>query len=180
MFQLTTLRQLDISIVHLHNKIVCDSSYANNKYKEEFEDSNQNPYIEVEQTTQWAKQKGQKDKQRSTKHTHKTKDRVKRTTLKTEGELLLLQAFLLLEQLQITKRFRHMHHMEKANMQYQRIYSCDCNIAMFMNLDRQDFWNIYPKNVDESYWLTSDSMRSVQIQDILYNDTPYNDITCVL
>jgi hypothetical protein len=65
-------------------------------------------------------------------------------------------------------------------MQYQRIYSCDCNIAMFMNLDRQDFWNIYPKNVDESYWLTSDSMRSVQIQDILYNDTPYNDITCVL
>ena len=41
--------------------------------KEEFEDtSNQNPYIE-EQTIQWPKEKGQKDKQRSTKHTHKTK-----------------------------------------------------------------------------------------------------------
>jgi hypothetical protein len=29
-----------------------------------------------EQTTQWPKEKGQKDKQRSTKHTYKTKDRV--------------------------------------------------------------------------------------------------------
>jgi hypothetical protein len=29
----------------------------------------------------------QKDKQRSTKHTHKTKDRVTRTSLKTGGEL---------------------------------------------------------------------------------------------
>jgi hypothetical protein len=36
---------------------------------------NQNPYIEEEQTTQWPKEKTQKDKQRSTKHTHKTKDR---------------------------------------------------------------------------------------------------------
>ena len=37
---------------------------------------NQNPYIEKEQTTQRPKEKVQKDKQRSTKHTHKTKDRV--------------------------------------------------------------------------------------------------------
>ena len=29
---------------------------------------NQNPYIEEEQTTQWPKEKGQKDKQRSSKH----------------------------------------------------------------------------------------------------------------
>jgi hypothetical protein len=29
-----------------------------------------------EQTTQWPKEKGQMDKQRSTKHAHKTKDRV--------------------------------------------------------------------------------------------------------
>jgi hypothetical protein len=28
------------------------------------------------QTTQWPKEKGQMDKQRSTKHTHNTKDRV--------------------------------------------------------------------------------------------------------
>ena len=33
----------------------------------------QNPYIEEEQTTQWPKEKVQKDKQRSTKHTHKLK-----------------------------------------------------------------------------------------------------------
>jgi hypothetical protein len=48
---------------------------------------NQNPYIEEEQTTQWPKETVQKDKQRSTKHTHKTKDRVQRTPLKTGGEL---------------------------------------------------------------------------------------------
>jgi len=40
-----------------------------------------NPYIEEEQTTQWPKEKVQKDKQRSTKHTHKTKDQVTRTAL---------------------------------------------------------------------------------------------------
>ena len=35
---------------------------------------NQNPYSEEEQTTQWPKEKVQKDKQRSIKHRHKTKD----------------------------------------------------------------------------------------------------------
>ena len=50
---------------------------------------NQNPYIEEEQTTQWPKQKVQKDKQqRSTQFTHKTKDRVTRTPLKTGDELM--------------------------------------------------------------------------------------------
>jgi len=34
-----------------------------------------------------AKRKVQKDKQRSTRHTHKTKDRVTQTPLKTGGEL---------------------------------------------------------------------------------------------
>jgi hypothetical protein len=48
---------------------------------------NQNPYIEEGQTTQWPKEKGQKDKQRSTKHTYKPKDRVTLTPLKTGGEL---------------------------------------------------------------------------------------------
>jgi hypothetical protein len=41
----------------------------------------------VRQTTQWPKVKVQKDKQRSTKHTYKAKDRVTRTSLKTGGEL---------------------------------------------------------------------------------------------
>jgi hypothetical protein len=52
-----------------------------------YQRGNQNPYIEEEQTTQWPKEKVQKDKQRSTKHTHKTKDRVTRTPLKTGGKL---------------------------------------------------------------------------------------------
>ena len=46
---------------------------------------NQNPYIEEEQTTQWPKEKVQKDKQQSTKPTYKTKDRVTQTPLKTWG-----------------------------------------------------------------------------------------------
>jgi hypothetical protein len=37
---------------------------------------NHKPYIEEEQTTQWQKEKVQKDKQRWTKHTYTTKDRV--------------------------------------------------------------------------------------------------------
>jgi hypothetical protein len=48
---------------------------------------NQDPYIEEEQTTQWPKENYQKDKQRSTKHTYETKDRVTRTQIKTGGEL---------------------------------------------------------------------------------------------
>jgi hypothetical protein len=36
-------------------------------------------YIEEEHTTQWPKEKVQKEKQRCTKHAHKAKDRVTRT-----------------------------------------------------------------------------------------------------
>ena len=48
---------------------------------------NKNPYIKEERTTQWPKGKVQKDKQRCTQHTHKTKDRVTRIQLKSGGEL---------------------------------------------------------------------------------------------
>ena len=44
---------------------------------------NQNPYIK-EQTTQWRKEKVQKEKQRSTKHTYQAKGRVTRVPLKIE------------------------------------------------------------------------------------------------
>ena len=50
-----------------------------------YQRGNHNPYIEEEQTTQWPKEKEQKDKQRSTKHTYKTKDRVTRTPQKKLG-----------------------------------------------------------------------------------------------
>jgi hypothetical protein len=52
-----------------------------------YQRGNQNLYIKEEQTTQQPKEKVQKDKQWSTKHTHKTKDRVSWTSLKTDGEL---------------------------------------------------------------------------------------------
>jgi hypothetical protein len=45
--------------------------------------------MEEGQTTQWSKEKVQKDKQRSTKHTHKTKDRVTQTSLKSRVSLKL-------------------------------------------------------------------------------------------
>jgi hypothetical protein len=43
------------------------------------------PKGQEEQTTQWPKEKGQNDKQRSTKHTHKTRDQVTRTPTKNQG-----------------------------------------------------------------------------------------------
>jgi len=46
---------------------------------------NQNAKIEEGYTTQSPKENGQKDKQRSTKHTHKTKDRATRTPLTAGG-----------------------------------------------------------------------------------------------
>jgi hypothetical protein len=39
-----------------------------------YQRGNQNPYIEEEQTTQWSKEKVQKDKQRSTKYTYNDLD----------------------------------------------------------------------------------------------------------
>jgi len=52
-----------------------------------YQRGNHNPYIEEEYTTHRPKEKGQMDKQRSTKHTYKTKDRVTRTPQQTGGEL---------------------------------------------------------------------------------------------
>jgi hypothetical protein len=57
-----------------------------------YQRGNQNPYIE-EQTIQRAKEKVQKDKQRSTKQTHKTKDWVTRAPLKTGGELRVSSSY---------------------------------------------------------------------------------------
>ena len=52
--------------------------------KEEFEDTKgeSESVYEEEQRTQWPKEKGQKDKQPSAKHTHKAKNRVTWTPLK--------------------------------------------------------------------------------------------------
>ena len=52
-----------------------------------YQRGNHNPYIEEEQTIQWPKEKVQKDRQRSTKHSYKIIDRVTWTPLKSGGEL---------------------------------------------------------------------------------------------
>jgi hypothetical protein len=64
----------------------CTSSNVKKSLKKP-KGGNQNLYIKEEQTTQWPKEKVQKDKQRCTKHTHKTKERATRTPLKTGDEL---------------------------------------------------------------------------------------------
>ena len=56
-----------------------------NKNSLRYQRGNHNQHMEEEQTTQWPNEKVQKDKQRSTKHTYKT--RVTRTPLKTGDEL---------------------------------------------------------------------------------------------
>ena len=67
---------------------ILKSNYSSHRRRVwRYQRGNQNSYIEEEQTTQWPKEKIQKDKQRSTKHTHKTKGRVTRTLLKNWGEL---------------------------------------------------------------------------------------------
>jgi hypothetical protein len=76
---------LCIYILHYLHHIFTSSLSLRRVWR--YQRGNQNLYIEEEQTTQWPKEKLQKDKQRSTKHTYKTKDRVTRTPLKTGGEL---------------------------------------------------------------------------------------------
>ena len=51
------------------------------------------------QTTQWPKEKGQKDKQRSTKYTQKTEDRAKRIPLKpgVTSSLIFIHVVLLID-----------------------------------------------------------------------------------
>ena len=68
--------------------VIFDPFLADTRRVWRYQRGNQNPHFDEEQTTQWPKEKVQKDKQRSTKHTCKTKDRVIRTPLKFGGELM--------------------------------------------------------------------------------------------
>jgi hypothetical protein len=45
-------------------------THVDNLFEEEFEDTKEIIRTEEEQITQWPKEKGQNDKQRSTKHIH--------------------------------------------------------------------------------------------------------------
>jgi len=83
----TTLRGMCIYFFLINSYIFELSLFCSFLFtKEEFEDTKGVIRIRIsqeEQTTQWLKEKVQKDKQRFTKHTHKTKDRVTRTPLKS-------------------------------------------------------------------------------------------------
>jgi len=69
-------RKSDSMVVTAMDIIIDSKIFSRRVWR--YQRGNHNPYIE-EQTTQLSKEKGQKDKQRSTKHTHRTKDRVTRT-----------------------------------------------------------------------------------------------------
>jgi hypothetical protein len=75
-------------IQYLTVDIYCDAFRSTWVHPRFLVRGNQNPKSKKNrQTTQWPKEKVHKDKQRSTKHTHKTKDRVTRTPLKSGDEL---------------------------------------------------------------------------------------------
>jgi hypothetical protein len=59
-----------------HIYLIDNTDRTDNTMAKRYQRGDQNRYIEKEQTTQWPKEKAQKDKQRSTKHTYKTKNRV--------------------------------------------------------------------------------------------------------
>jgi len=63
------------------------------------------------ETTQWPKVKVQKDKQRSTKYTHQTKDRVTRTPLKIGGEITIFKK--IMRQMRILNKVRKWLKMNK-------------------------------------------------------------------
>jgi hypothetical protein len=69
--------------------LLSDNYKKTKKMDEEFEDTKGVIRIRILKNRQHngQKEKVQKDKQRSTKHTHNTEDRVTRTPLKTGGEL---------------------------------------------------------------------------------------------
>ena len=56
-----------------HFQNLCNKNILGRVWR--YQRGNQNSYIEEEHTTQWRKE-GQRDKKRSTKHRHKTQDRV--------------------------------------------------------------------------------------------------------
>ena len=82
--QRATILHCHIETKSIHVLASIKYSYVRRVWR--YQRGNQNPYIEEEQTTQWPQEKVQKDKQRSTKHTYKTNDRVTRTPLKIGGE----------------------------------------------------------------------------------------------
>ena len=94
---------------------------------------NQNPYIEEEQTTQWSKEKVQKDKQRSTKHTQKIKDRATRTPLKTGDERRLQLAQLI-----------HTHYDIKL---YRVLLATDDNQTNNFSCVDRYCWHMYVESI---------------------------------
>jgi hypothetical protein len=80
---------MEIEFLALDRDLICGGVKPVNRiqslcFYEEFE--NNKGVIRIRISTKNRQQNGQKDKQRSTKHTHKTKDRVIQTPLKTGGE----------------------------------------------------------------------------------------------
>jgi hypothetical protein len=115
-----------------------------------YQRSNQNPWIEGK-TTQWPKEKGQKDKQPSTKHTHKTKDRLTRTLLKTEGWSQVLHYQL----------SAFIQNQKMNSIRQQKILQNISPIRIYFNIKKNALqpskiklgWNTLLQNIRFSCWL---------------------------
>ena len=90
---------------------------------------NRNPLIEEEMTTKWLKEKVQKDKKRSTKHTHKGKDRVIRNPLKSvvnsdapEGSPILIFIQIKINQRQMLSRLLHVIQRSELDLKQLKIH----------------------------------------------------------
>jgi hypothetical protein len=99
-----------------------------------YQRGNQNSYID-EQTTQWPKEKVQKDKQWSTQHTHKTKDRVTRTPLKIWSELRCSERISSSCSTSGTRR---------VNL---------VNQSFIYVLDSNSFCHVYPPDIERYSWI---------------------------
>ena len=74
-------------LVYLLTKLQAKMSEVTVRRVSRYQRGNKNPQIEG-QTTQWPKEKRQKNKQQSTNSAHKAKDRVTRTPQRNRGELM--------------------------------------------------------------------------------------------
>ena len=104
-----------------------------------YQRGNQNPHIEREKTTQWPKEIEQKDKQRSTKNTYKSKDRVTRTPPKTGSDLDVLKV-------KINLSLHILLHYWSWWLYFQQHYIYICIVSTLI-VDKLDYIRLYREHL---------------------------------
>jgi len=126
-----------------------------------------NPYIEEEQTTQWT----------NAKHTHKTKDRVTRTPLKTGGELRCSGR---------VSSSGSTNDIRRVNLVTNPVISCEWgkDWEVFEHI-RGHLWHIYSITVNQvmvatvqfsKWWLFSTLSKTTYYKNTYSSGTPWLDV----